>query len=200
MTTKTVTAVAADAYSYPAKLLHWALALLLPIQIGMGWYMVSIEDQPDSGWFFALHISLGLTAALLIALRIGWRLHRAPPEAPRELAGWQRHASRSSHALLYVLMVLMPLTGYLGAAFSGEAMSYFGIPLPAWVAKNEGLKEQLFTAHSVIAWALVGTIVLHVSAAFKHLLIDRDTVFRRMWSGDAAAGRTASVADKYHSN
>lgn len=195
MTTRRIAAVPGDGYSQPAKFLHWILALLLPIQIGMGWYMLSIEDQPGSGWYFALHISLGLTAALLVALRIGWRLHQAPPAAPPELAGWQRRAARSSHALLYVLMVLMPLTGYLGAAFGGEAMSYFGVPLPAWVTKNEGLKEQLFTVHSIMAWALVGMIALHVLAALKHVLIDKDTVFRRMWSEGAAA---AAVKD--HSN
>lgn len=200
MTTRRIAAIPADGYSQPAKFLHWSLALLLPIQIGMGWYMLSIEDQPGSGWYFALHISLGLTAALLVALRIGWRLHHAPPAAPPELARWQRRAARSSHALLYVLMVLMPLTGYLGAAFGGEAMSYFGVPLPAWVTKNEGLKEPLFTAHSIIAWALVGMIVLHVLAAFKHLVINKDTLFRRMWSEGAAAEGTASVADVHHSN
>jgi len=185
-TTKTATAFA-ERYSYPAKVLHWTLALLLPVQIGMGWYMLSIEDQPGSDWYFALHISLGLTATLLIALRVIWRLYQAPPEAPRGLPGWQRKAARTSHGLLYALMLFMPLTGYLGAAFSGEPMSYFGIPLPAWAAKNEGLKEQLFTAHSVVAWILVALIALHVLAALKHLFIDKDTVFRRMWSYGAAA-------------
>lgn len=181
MTTIRIAAVPGDGYSRPAKLLHWSLALLLPIQIGMGWYMLSIEDQPGSGWYFALHISLGLTAALLIALRMVWRLRQAPPAVPRELAEWQRRAARSSHVLLYVLMVLMPLTGYLGAAFGGETIGYFGVPLPALLPKNEVLKEQLFTAHSFIAWALVGMIALHVLAALKHLVIDKDTVFRRMW-------------------
>ena len=196
MTTKKTVATLADGYSYPAKFLHWTLALLLPVQIGMGWYMLSIEDQPGSGWYFALHISLGLTVTLLIALRILWRLYQPPPEMPRELPGWQRKAAGTSHALLYVLMLLMPLTGYLGASFSGEAMSYFGIPLPAWVAANDGLKEQLFTAHSVIAWALVAMIAVHVLAALKHLVIDKDTVFRRMWSHGAAPKDRALVAVK----
>ena len=151
MTTRRIAVVPGNGYSPPAKFLHWSLALLLPVQIGIGWYMLSIEDQPGSGWYFALHISLGLTAALLVALRIVWRWRHAPPEAPRELVEWQRRAARSSHALLYGLMVLMPLTGYLGAAFGGEAMSYFGVALPTWVKKNEALKEQLFTAHSIIA-------------------------------------------------
>jgi cytochrome b561 len=193
MKTEETVAAFAEPYSSPAKLLHWTLALLLPVQIGMGWYMLSIEDQPGSGWYFALHISLGLTATLLIALRVIWRLHQAPPEVPRGLPGWQRSAARTTHVLLYVLMLLMPLTGYLGTAFSGEAMSYFGIPLPAWAARYDGLKEQLFTAHSVVAWILVAMIAVHVLAALKHFFIDKDTVFRRMWFYSAAADGTALV-------
>lgn len=170
----------AGRYSTPARFFHWSLAVLLPSQIALGWYMLSIEDQPGSGGYFALHISLGLTAALLIALRVIWRLQQAPPALPPGLPGWQRRAARTSHGLLYLLMLLMPLTGYLGAAFSGEAMSWFGIALPGWLAKNESLKEQLFTAHSVIAWALVAVVAVHVLAAIKHLLVDKNTVFQRM--------------------
>lgn len=190
MTTKKTAAALAECYSYPARLLHWTLALLLPVQIGIGWYVLSIENQSRSGWYFALHISLGLTATLLIALRVNWHLYQAPPEEPRGLPGWQRRAARTTHAMLYVLMLLIPLTGYLGAAFSGEAMSYFGIPLPNWVAKNDGLKEQLFTVHSVIAWILVAMIAVHVLAALKHYFIDKDTVFRRMWSNTKSTDET----------
>ena len=143
--------------------------------------MVSIEDEPGSGWYFALHISLGLTAALLLAMRLMWRVRQAPPVLPGTVPAWQAKAARISHALLYTLLVLMPLTGYLGAAFSGEALGYFGLPLPRWSAKNEALKEQFFTAHSLIAWLLVAMIAMHIGASLKHLLIDKDTVFRRMW-------------------
>ena len=171
----------ADRYSSLSIFFHWSLALLVPVQIGMGWYMLSIEDQPGSGWYFALHISLGLTAALLIALRLMWRARKAPPELPPEVPAWQIKWARISHAVLYTLMLLMPLTGYVGATLSGEAMHYFGLPLPSWSAKDQVLKEQLFTAHSFIAWMLVSVIAIHVGGAFKHLLIDKDAVFRRMW-------------------
>ena len=172
---------AAGRYGYPAMFFHWGLAVLLQVQIGIGSYMLSIEDQPGSGWYFALHISLGLTAALLIVLRSMWRVRQVPPVLLGTVSAWQAKAARISHALLYTLMLLMPLTGYLGAAFGGEAISYFGLPLPSWSAKNEALKEQFFTAHSVIAWLLVAMVTMHVGAALKHLLIDKDTVFQRMW-------------------
>lgn len=182
MTTTPSALSTARRYSMPARFFHWTLAGLLPVQIALGWYMLSIEDQPGSSWYFALHISLGLTAALLIASRIVWRLQQTPPALPPGLPGWQRQAARTSHGLLYGLMLLMPLTGYLGTAFSGEAVAWFGKALPGWLTKNETLKEQLFTAHSVIAWALVAVVVVHVLAAIKHLLVDKDSVFQRMGS------------------
>lgn len=181
MQTTTSTIAADGRYSRPAMFFHWSLALLIPIQIGLGWYMVSIEEQPGSGRYFALHISLGLTAALLVALRLVGRRAKPPNPLTGAMPAWQLKAARTSHALLYGLMLLMPLTGYIGASFSGDPVAYFGLPLPAWAAKNDALKEQFFTAHSVIAWLFVAMIVAHVLAAFKHLLVDKDTVFWRMW-------------------
>lgn len=158
------------------------LAILIPVLIGLGWYMLSVEDTPGSEWLFALHVSLGLTAALLIALRLTWRLRNRPePLAAAVVPAWQLHAARATHVLMYLLLVAMPITGYLGASFSGETVAYFGIALPSWASKNTGLKEQLFNAHSLIAWVLVAAIGLHVLAALKHLLIDQDGVFLRMW-------------------
>ena len=168
-------------YTRTAIALHWLLALLIPAQIGLGWYMLSVEKEPGSETLFALHISIGLTIALLLVLRVAWRAVHSPAVLPATLASWEAKAARLSHLLLYVLMVLLPVTGYLGTSFSGDAVSYFGLPLPGWAAKNDSLKEQFFTVHGVIAWALVGLIALHVLGAFKHLLKDRDGVFQRMW-------------------
>lgn len=169
-------------YSRPAIVLHWTLAILIPVLIGLGWYMLSIEDTPGSESLFALHVSLGLTAALLIALRLTWRLRNRPePLAAAIVPAWQSHAARATHILMYLLLVAMPIAGYLGASFSGEPVAYFGVPLPSWAGKSDGLKEQLFSAHSIMAWILVAVISLHVLGALKHLLIDKDGVFFRMW-------------------
>ena len=168
-------------YSRPAIFFHWVLAALIPFQIGLGWYMLSIEDTPGSAAYFALHVSLGLTAALLIALRLIWRLSNRPIPLPATLPAWQVKVANLTHVLLYVLLVLMPITGFLGASVSGEPIAFFGISLPVWTSENDTLKEQLFTAHSFIAWALVALVLLHVLGALTHLLIDKDSVFGRMW-------------------
>ena len=168
-------------YSRPAIFFHWVLAALIPFQIGLGWYMLSIEDTPGSAAYFALHVSLGLTAALLIALRLMWRLRNRPAPMPATLPARQVKVASLTHVLLYVLLVLMPITGFLGVFASGEPTAFFGIPLPVWTSGNNTLKEQFFTVHSLIAWALVALVLLHVLGALKHLLVDKDSVFRRMW-------------------
>ena len=168
-------------YGRPALFFHWVLAALVPFQLGLGWYMLSIEDTPGSAVYFALHISVGLTAALLIALRLMWRLSHRPAHLPSTLPPWQVKLAGLTHVLFYVLLLLMPLTGYLGAAFGGEPAGFFGLTLPGWAARDDGLKELFFTAHSFLAWALVALIVVHVLGALKHLIIDNDGVFARMW-------------------
>ena len=170
-----------ERYGNPAIFIHWVLALLITIMIPLGWFMMSVEEDPGSDWLFKLHISTGITAAALITLRVFWRLRHVPAALPSPLPVWQARASRYTHKLLYLLLILMPTTGYLGASFSGDAVAYFGVPTPAWAAKNESLKEQLFTIHSWIAWVLVAAVALHVLAALKHLWFDRDGVFERMW-------------------
>ena len=168
-------------YDRIAIFFHWSLAVLVPWLIGLGWYMLSIEERPDSAWYSALHVSLGLTVAALMALRIIWRTEHRPPPLPASMAIWQVTAARLSHLLMYILLVMMPITGYLGASFSGDAIAYFGVPLPAWTARNATLKELLFGAHSIIAWVLVAGICLHVLGVLKHVFVDKDTLLRRMW-------------------
>lgn len=174
-------ALSTDRYGRIAMALHWLLALLLPIQVALGWYMLSIEDQPGGEWYFVLHISVGLTIAALVALRLVRRIGHAPHPLPASMARWEVKSARASHLLLYLTMVLLPVTGYLGASVSGDPVSYFGLPLPGWSAKNDALKELFFGAHSVIAWMLVVLVAVHALGAVKHLVKDKDGVFWRMW-------------------
>jgi len=168
-------------YSPPAIVLHWGLAILLSALAGLGWYMMSIEDNPGSDWYFNLHKSLGLLFAGLLVLRLLWRLTNRPEPHPDTLPVWQNRLASGTQVLLYVLMVLMPLTGLLGASFSEEGVSFFGRALPQWFTPNHDRAEQFFELHEAIIWALVALVSLHVLGALKHLFIDKDGVFQRMW-------------------
>lgn len=168
-------------YDTISRYLHWTLALLIIGMISVGWYMMSIEHQPDSYVYFNLHKSIGLITGALVLLRIMWRIQHKPAPLPASIALWQTRVAYLTHLLLYICIVLMPLTGYLGASYGKHGVAFFGHPLPDWVTKNPKLSDQLFDIHGIVVWVLVALIALHVLAAFKHLLIDKDGVFQRMW-------------------
>lgn len=168
-------------YDPITRLLHWVIAFFLIGLISLGWYMMSIEDQPNSGWYFNLHKSFGLLAATLILFRVIWRLIHKPAPLPSSIPFWQAKLSRVIHLLLYFCMVAMPITGFLGASFGKHGVVFFGRQLPNWVTQEHDISKQLFEVHGLVAWVLVGLIVFHVLAAMKHLFINRDNVFQRMW-------------------
>ena len=169
-------------YTQTARVLHWTLAIVLAGQVALGWYAVSIEDQPGAGRFFAAHKSIGLLIATLVVIRIFWRLTHPRQPLPPGMPSWQVRLAEATQALLYAVMVLMPLTGYIGASYGKSGVSFFGLPTPRWTAPDHDMAERLFGYHGVLAWALVVLFALHASGALKHLLLDRNGVFQRMWA------------------
>lgn len=169
------------AYTPLAVALHWALAVLIIGMTGLGWYMMSIEDDPGSDWFFNLHKSIGIVIVGLVVLRLVWRLLNRPAPLPASMASWEVMASKIGHGLLYAAMVAMPFFGLIGSMLSKRDLLFFGIPLPRVFQDNHDLAETFFDAHSVTAWIFVGLIALHALAGLKHLVVNKDGVFQRMW-------------------
>jgi len=99
---------------------------------------------------------------------------------------WQRRLAHINHWLLYAALFVMPVAGYLGSVFSGYPVKYFGMTLPAWGIKDESLKSLCSGVHLVTSYVLFFAVVLHVAAALKHALIDRDGLLSRMGIGMAA--------------
>jgi cytochrome b561 len=178
-----VRAVAAWHYSRVAVALHWLIAALILTLLPLGWYMLSIEKDPNSGWYFSLHKSLGLTVAGLIVLRILWRATHRPARLPDSVPAWEAKLSTLVQLLLYACMVVMPLAGFLGASYGTHPTQFFGIALPVWATPNHDRSEWFFSIHGVTAWVLVVLIGLHVLGGLKHLLMDKDGVFQRMLFG-----------------
>ena len=173
---------ASSRYDAVAMALHWIIAVGVLAQILLGLWMIDIPKQPVGvrAYWFNLHKSIGITVGLLVLVRVGWRLTHRPPPLPATTPTWQLQAAKASHVLLYVCMVTMPLAGYLGSVFSGYPIKYFGSPLPGWGWKDDGLKEFFSTVHYAVAMTFIALIAVHVMAALKHGLIDRDGVFQRM--------------------
>jgi cytochrome b561 len=167
-------------YSLTAALLHWFIALLLAIMVGLGWYMTSIEKQTGSAWFFDLHKSLGILVFLAILFRLAWRIFHRPEPLPKSVPPWQARLSTVTQGLLYACMLVMPLTGMAGALFSKDGLAFFGSTVGP-IGADHDLSEKLFSVHSATAWILVVLVGLHIAGALKHRLLDRDEVFQRMW-------------------
>lgn len=169
-------------YSPPAVVLHWLVALLIFTLFGLGWYMMAIEYRPGGAdWWFNLHRSIGLTVAGLVLLRIVWRATHRPAELPPSVAAWEKLLARAAHWFLYALMIVMPLTGYLGSSYSRGGAAFFGFHLPFWSGPDRDLQRLFFSIHASLVWLFVGVIVLHALAGLKHWLVDKDQVFQRMW-------------------
>jgi len=171
-------------YTWQAITLHWLLALLI---IGMLWLGFSLEDIPRNtparAFYVNLHKSFGVLALLLMLLRLAWRARHKAPAPPAGMSPWQARAASWTHGLLYLFMLVQALSGYLGSSFGKFGVKFFGVPLPQWAWESKGVQSVFNTIHEVAAVALLVLVVLHVLAAFKHLLIDRDQVFQRMWPG-----------------
>lgn len=177
-------AARSDRYDTTTIVLHWAIAILVVTLLVTGWYMVGVPKlTPARGFWYNLHKSLGIvTAALIVILIVRRMFHRAPP-LPATMPGWERRAAHLNHVAFYVLLVLSTAAGYLTSSFSRFGPKVFGIPLPHWGWDDVAQRTQYASAHRVITWVFAVLIVVHVAAALKHLVVDRDGVVARMLPG-----------------
>jgi cytochrome b561 len=167
-------------YTRSQIVLHWVIALAIIAMLGIGLYMVGLpKGLPFKSSLINFHKSLGMTVFLLVLIRIVVRLVAGRPPLP-PMQAWQRAAASMTQGLLYVAMIGMPLTGYLGSSFNKFGTRFWGVPLPMWGWDDPGLRKIFFTIHEVCAWVLIALIALHVAGALKHQLIDRDGLMSRM--------------------
>ena len=129
--------MSARRYNVTAMSLHWLIALLIIVQICLGWYMNEVlpDHTPAQATIQSIHISLGLTILLLVLARIVVRLTYRPPPLPAGLAAWERYLAHASHLLFYLLMLALPLTGWALVSMGNKPISFWGCPgrtCPAW--------------------------------------------------------------------
>jgi cytochrome b561 len=171
------------------RLLHWLTAFLVLGQWLLGLYMTSLGPEALAEKFvlYQRHKSLGLVVFALTLVRLVWRASEpARPDLPPTVPVWQRRAAAATHALLYLLLLAMPITGFLAAAASplGIPTLLFGvIPIPHPIGPDARLEALLLAAHRTQGWILAALLAVHTAAALKHHLIDRDGVLLRMVRG-----------------
>ena len=184
-------------YSALAIALHWLIAAAIVFQIMLAWRMGG-PKSPQTFALIQLHKSVGITILVLSLARLGWRLANPPPPMPATLAAWERWLARITHVGFYVIMIGMPLTGWIMVSASRlhiptllyghipwpDAPGVGGAMRPLWSKVGE-------TGHEALAWGAYTLVALHVAGALKHQLFSRDEpVLARMAPG-AKAGRWA---------
>lgn len=170
-------------YSSVSILLHWSIVVLLVSQVVVGVYFSDWAKGPEKGRFFFIHFSLGVTILLLSLVRLGWRLSHPAPPLPDHYAAWERLLARATHVGFYVVMIGMPLTGWIMVSDSPRPLpDVWGVlPWPKAPGVGEAASGASNTLHvNVILpffWVL---LFLHVSGALKHQFLDRDETLWRM--------------------
>jgi cytochrome b561 len=161
--------------------LHWIAAALILGNLAFGLYMVDLPLSPAKLKYYSWHKWAGVTIFLLSAARLLWRLTHAAPALPEAMPAWERIAANASHHVLYLLFFAAPVTGWLSSSAAGFPTVYFGvIQFPDLIAKNKELADVLAVIHRVINYSLAALIALHVAAALKHHVVDRDDILVRM--------------------
>ena len=167
-------------YGAVAIALHWLTAVLIVANLMLGLSMVPLPFSPRKLQWYLWHKWIGITVFLLTSLRVLWRL-RHPPPPPVPMPDWQRRASALSHVALYVLLLLVPVSGWIYSSATGVQVVYLGlVPLPDLVAKDRSLAAVLKTTHVTLVIALVAIVCVHAAAALRHHYVQRDLVLHRM--------------------
>jgi len=169
-----------ETYNRGAIALHWVTAALIFANLLLGLSMVGLPISPRKLSWYVVHKSIGITIFLLSSLRLAWRALRPHP-SPVPMPAWQRRAAAVSHGLLYLLLFVIPLSGWIYSSATGVHVVYLGlVPLPDLVGKDRALGDVLRLVHLSLNALLVAVVCVHVAAAVRHHVVDRDAVLARM--------------------
>ncbi|MES2902970.1 MAG: cytochrome b [Pseudomonadota bacterium] len=161
-------------YSLIARLLHWTVAVLVLIQIGLG-FGADLSDRPMSARLLDQHVRFGLLIAALMVLRLSWRLASPPPSI--EVSGWRKRTAKLTHGALYLLLLVLPFSGYVLWAWTGPSLDWWGIarvPILFRGSENELWRSVAGYGHQYGAYVVSALVVLHIAAALHHQFVLRD--------------------------
>ena len=163
------------------RLLHWSVAALILTLIALGWLAHLAPLSPAKITLFYWHKSLGMLALALVLIRLGWRAGNRAPPLPSDLPAWEPLVARATHVFLYILIVLMPVSGWLINSAAGIPFKIFWVlPLPAIAPVSETLEHAFELVHLATFWALAVVLLGHVAAALRHHFLLRNGILLRM--------------------
>lgn len=189
-------------YTKVAIILHWLIAFGILGMFAFGWYMTGLpreapeqmsydlfdwgiytweltKESSPRAFYFNLHKSIGITLLGLIVIRILWRITHNPPALLTSYKAWERKLSTSAHHLLYLLMIVVPMSGLIMSVAGKYGVKWFGLDFIAGI-ENKPIREIFHETHEIAGLIFLAIILLHILGALKHKLIDKDETMNRM--------------------
>ncbi len=178
-------------YTRPAIILHWLIAGLIITAVALGW-LANFLPGPAVRPTIDAHKSVGIIVFGLVVLRLLWRFGHKPPAMPARYSRAEIRAAHIAHWVLYALMLLLPITGYLhDSAFKLAAEHplrlFWLVPFPRLPiiahmapAAKQVFHDRLFALHVWLGYVLYAVFALHVAGALKHQILDHEAELQRM--------------------
>jgi cytochrome b561 len=171
--------MASTRYHGGLQALHWLTAAALCFLLPFVWVAENFPPGAERTFWYMAHESMGISVFLLVLLRLTWRWRHGAPPHPAETPAWQRAVAWANHALLYAVLLIMPVTGYLMAG-NGQGVPFFRLfSLPGF-PKNEALGIAANQIHVAGQFALYALLILHIGATAWHVAVRRDGLLDRM--------------------
>jgi len=169
-------------YTKVAIVMHWVTALFILLNLSVGFFMETFANpSPQRNRVLFYHASIGILIFTLAAFRLGWRLTHQPPSLPHRIPKLQQTAAHGLHWVLYLLILVQPISGYVHRMAGNHLVSFFGLfNLPVLIGKNEPLRLLTDAIHDGGGIIIAVLVAGHIGAALKHRLMHRDVVMRRM--------------------
>jgi cytochrome b561 len=195
-------ATASTKYTKTAVILHWLIGFGIIFMFLFGWYMEGLpkeapkvmsfdlfdlgiytwqlsEETSPRSFYFNLHKSFGITILGLIVFRVLWRLTHPAPALIKTMKAWEKKLANATHHALYLVMVLVPVSGAAMALYSKYGIKWFGIPLAEGLG-DDALRDIFKNAHEIIGIILLVLLGLHILAVLKHTFVNKDGTLKRM--------------------
>ena len=182
-----------EKFSPVAIFLHWAIAGCIVLSVAFGLISGYADTAEVTRATLEIHQSLGVTIFLLALVRVGWRMTHAAPKLPDAMPRSQKIAAAITHGTLYLILFVMPVTGYVGLAARGRPITIFGLfDLPNVVGRSLKTSAAYQNVHDNLQYVLYALLLLHVGAALYHQFVVKDGMLARMWPTNKPARKAAS--------